>query len=131
MWTDVNNDGFVDLFVGNENRAAQLFLNKRDGTFEDVAPRAGVDRPGYTKGVPAADVDNDGWPELYVSNFGGANALFYNNHDGTFTDVTGRPASPGREGVCDLVLRLRQRRLVGRLCRQLLHVGRRSRRGRT
>ena len=95
VWTDVNNDGFVDLFVGNENRAAQLFLNKRDGTFEDVAPRAGVDRPGYTKGVSAADVDNDGWPELYVSNFGGANALFYNNHDGTFTDVTEQAGVPG------------------------------------
>jgi hypothetical protein len=95
VWTDVNNDGFVDLFVGNENRAAQLFLNKRDGTFEDVAPRAGVDRPGYTKGVSAADVDNDGWPELYVSNFGGANALFYNNRDGTFTDVTEQAGVPG------------------------------------
>ena len=95
VWTDVNNDGFVDLFVGNENRAAQLFLNKRDGTFEDVAARAGVDRPGYTKGVSAADVDNDGWPELYMSNFGGANALFYNNHDGTFTDVTQQAGVPG------------------------------------
>ncbi len=97
VWTDVNNDGFVDLFIGNENHAAQLFLNKRDGTFEDVAPRAGVDRPGYTKGVAAMDFDNDGWPDLYVSNFGGTNALFYNNRNGTFTDITAQVGVPGPE----------------------------------
>ena len=96
VWTDVNNDGFVDLFVGNENDAAQLFLNKRDGTFEDVAPRAGVDRPGFTKGVAAMDFDNDGWPDLYVSNFGGANSLFTTTATAPSRTSRRRSACPGR-----------------------------------
>ena len=87
VWVDVNNDGWLDLFVGNENGPAQLFLNKRDGTFEDVARRAGVDRKALSKGVAAGDYDNDGWPDLYVSNLGGVNFLYHNNHDGTFTEV--------------------------------------------
>ena len=86
VWTDIDNDGHLDLFVGNENGPAQLFLNKRDGTFEDIAPKAGVARSGFNKGVAAADYDNDGWPDLYVSNLGGSNFLYRNNHDGTFTE---------------------------------------------
>jgi hypothetical protein len=95
VWSDVNNDGWLDLFVGNENSAAQLFLNKRDGTFEDVARRAGVDRKALSKGVAAADYDNDGWPDLHVSNIGGANFLYHNNHDGTFTEVATSAGAPG------------------------------------
>lgn len=97
VWTDVNNDGLVDLFVGNENRAAQLFLNKGDGTFEDIAHAAGVDRTAFSKGVAAGDYDNDGWPDLYVSNFGGVNFLYHNNHDGTFTEQ-GRAAGGAGPG---------------------------------
>ncbi len=65
---------------------AALFHNNHDGTFTDVAAKAGVtnDRWGY--GVAVGDYDNDGWPDLYVSNFG-KNRLYHNNHDGTFTDV--------------------------------------------
>jgi hypothetical protein len=95
VWTDFNNDGHLDLFVGNENGPAQLFLNKRDGTFEDVAARAGVDRKGFNKGVTAADYDNDGWPDLYVSNLGGTNFLYRNNHDGTFTESAKAAGVPG------------------------------------
>jgi hypothetical protein len=87
VWTDVNNDGLLDLFVGNENAPAQLFLNKGNGTFVDVAADAGVNRVVFAKGVAAGDYDNDGWPDLYVSNNGGPNLLYHNNHDGTFTDV--------------------------------------------
>jgi hypothetical protein len=95
VWVDVNNDGWLDLFVGSENAPAQLFLNKRDGTFEEVARRAGVDRKALSKGVAADDYDNDGWPDLYVSNLGGVNFLYHNNHDGTFTEVGRSAMVPG------------------------------------
>jgi hypothetical protein len=95
VWTDYDNDGWLDLFVGNESGAAQLFRNKGDGTFEDVAPKAGVDRRGFNKGVAAADYDNDGWPDLYVSNLGGTNFLYHNNHDGTFTELARGSGVPG------------------------------------
>lgn len=94
-WTDFNNDGFVDLFVGNENAVAQLFLNQRDGTFVDVAAGAGVARSAYIKAVAAGDFNNDGWPDLYASNFGGSNFLYRNNRDGTFTDVAIAAGAPG------------------------------------
>ena len=87
VWTDINNDGFLDLFVGTEHSPAQLFLNKGDGTFVDIARPAGVNRTTFTKGVAAGDFDNDGWPDLFVSNIGGPNFLYHNNHDGTFTDL--------------------------------------------
>lgn len=87
VWTDVDNDGYLDLFVGNETGPAQLFHNKGNGTFEDVAPAAGVARSSFSKGVTAGDYDNDGWPDLYVSNYGQTNFLYHNNHDGTFTEV--------------------------------------------
>ena len=94
VWTDINNDGFLDLFVGTEHSPAQLFLNKGDGTFVDIARPAGVNRTAFTKGVTAGDFDNDGWPDLFVSNIGGPNFLYHNNHDGTFTDVA-KPAGVG------------------------------------
>ncbi len=95
VWVDINNDGLIDLFVGNENGPAQLFLNKGDGTFEDIAHSAGVDRTAFTKAVAAADYDNDGWVDLYVSNFNGDNFLYHNNHDNTFTEVAGPAGTPG------------------------------------
>ncbi len=87
VWTDINNDGLLDLFVGSENGPAQLFLNNGDGTFKDISHSAGVDTVTYAKGVVAGDYDNDGWPDLYVSNFQGENLLYHNNHDNTFTEV--------------------------------------------
>jgi hypothetical protein len=86
-WADFDNDGWVDLFVANENAPCQLFRNRGDGTFEDVAHRAGVDQVRFTKGVVAGDYDNDGYPDFYVSNGGDDNFLYHNNRDGTFTDV--------------------------------------------
>jgi len=88
VWTDIDNDGYLDLIVGNENAPLQLFLNKGDGTFVDIAKEAGLDRVAYTKSVVAADYDNDGYPDLYVSNYNGEGVLFHNNGDRTFTDVT-------------------------------------------
>lgn len=87
VWVDINNDGLLDLFVGNENGLAQLFLNRGDGTFQDISHSAGIDRIAYTKGVAAADYDNDGYVDLFVSNLGGPDFLYHNNHDNTFTEV--------------------------------------------
>jgi FG-GAP-like repeat/ASPIC and UnbV len=89
VWVDINNDGLLDLFVGNESAPAQLFLNKGDGTFQDIAITAGVtgDEREFSKGVAAADYDNDGYVDLYVSNLNGPNLLYHNNHDNTFTEV--------------------------------------------
>jgi len=88
VWADIDNDGFLDLFVGNENGPSQLFRNKGDGTFEDISHTAGVDKIAFTKGVVAADYDNDGFADLYVSNLYGGNFLYHNNHDRTFTEVS-------------------------------------------
>jgi len=93
VWTDINNDGLLDLFIGNENGPAQLFLNKGDGTFEDISASAGIDRTMFTKGVAAGDYDNDGYPDLYVSNMNGYNFLYHNNHDNTFSQVSGFPGN--------------------------------------
>jgi hypothetical protein len=86
-WADIDNDGFVDLFVGNENSPSQLFRNTGRGTFDDIGPAAGVARQAFTKAVTAGDVDHDGAVDFYVSNLGGGNFLFRNNGDRTFTDV--------------------------------------------
>jgi len=86
-WADIDNDGLLDLFVGNENAPSQLFRNRGDGTFEDISHAAGVDKTAYTKGVVAADYDKDGFVDFYLSNFDGSNVLYRNNHNLTFTDV--------------------------------------------
>jgi tetratricopeptide (TPR) repeat protein len=95
VWADINNDGFLDLFVGNEHGPNQLFLNNGDGTFKDIAHAAGTDRTAFTKGVVAADYDNDGYVDFYVSNYRGDNALYHNNRDGTFTDIARQAGVPG------------------------------------
>src|SRR6266849_3055994 len=94
---DYDNDGWLDIYLlngstiaafkGNEPPPrAMLFHNNHDGTFTDVTDKAGVanERSGF--GVAVGDYDNDGWPDIYVANYG-KNRLYHNNHDGTFTDV--------------------------------------------
>ena len=68
-----------------------LFHNRGDGTFEDVTKKAGVDNSPGAYGMQPLwfDYDNDGWPDLYVSNDAGPNYLYHNKHDGTFEDVSG------------------------------------------
>ena len=65
---------------------AALFRNNHDGTFTDVSAKAGVQNDRWGYGCSVADYDNDGWPDIYVGNYG-KNRLYHNNHDGTFTDV--------------------------------------------
>ena len=92
-WADYDNDGDLDLYIGNEvlgsavDAPCQLFQNNGDGTFTEVAKNAGVLNGAFAKGVAWGDYDNDRWPDLYVSNLNAANRLFRNNGDGTFTDV--------------------------------------------
>lgn len=94
-WLDYDNDGDLDLYVGNESRKkeseagdypSQLFRNNGDSTFTDVAKQAGVTNDRYCKGVAAGDFDNDGDMDLYLSNLG-PNRLYRNEGNGQFTDV--------------------------------------------
>ncbi|MDH3216505.1 MAG: CRTAC1 family protein [Candidatus Krumholzibacteria bacterium] len=91
-WADYDGDGDLDLFIGNETlkeslASAQLFQNQGDGTFKDVAARAGVLNNRFTKSVCWGDYDNDGDPDLFISNFFQENRLYRNQGDGTFVDV--------------------------------------------
>jgi enediyne biosynthesis protein E4 len=94
---DYDKDGWLDIFLVNgstfdamdgkaEPPHAALFHNNHDGTFTNVAEQAGVTNGRWGTGVAVGDYDNDGWPDIFVSNFG-KNRLYHNNHDGTFTDV--------------------------------------------
>jgi len=83
----VVNGSTVDALTGKATPPhAALFRNNHDGTFTDVAKQAGVENDRWGTGVAIADFDNDGWPDIYVTNVG-KNRLYRNNHDGTFTDV--------------------------------------------
>lgn len=94
---DYDNDGWLDIYLLNGSTMsalqgkeppprAMLFHNNHDGTFTDVTDKAGVANERWGFGTAVADYDNDGWPDIYVANFG-KNRLYHNNHDGTFTDV--------------------------------------------
>jgi hypothetical protein len=94
---DYDNDGWLDIYLLNASTfaamkgqeappRAALLHNNHDGTFTDVTDKAGVANERWGFGVAIADYDNDGWPDIYVANYG-KNRLYHNNHDGTFTDV--------------------------------------------
>jgi enediyne biosynthesis protein E4 len=102
---DYDNDGRLDIFLVNGAPLSdptlpgtiphktgpeywnRLYHQKKDGTFEDVTEKAGLQGTGYDMGVAVGDYDNDGYEDLYVTGYGG-NHLYHNNGDGTFTDVT-------------------------------------------
>ena len=94
---DFDNDGLLDIYLVNSPTVAtagdprtarsELWRNQGDGTFVDVTDKAGVGYPGWGMGAVAADFDNDGWDDLYVTCYG-PNKLYHNNGNGTFSDVT-------------------------------------------
>jgi hypothetical protein len=107
---DYNNDGLLDIFLvnsghltaplrlpesfdrGNRRYWNRLYRQNRDGSFSDVTAAAGLANAGegnYGMGAATGDYDNDGYVDLYVTNYG-RNILYHNNGDGTFTDVTAR-----------------------------------------
>ena len=96
---DVDGDGWLDVFLVNGTTLqgfstatapiCHLYRNRRDGTFEDVTARAGVGQSGWGQGACAADYDNDGHDDLFVTSWG-QNHLYHNRGDGTFEDVTTR-----------------------------------------
>ena len=103
---DYDGDGWMDIYLVNSGRADfyippaplhnALYRNNRDGTFTDVTERAGVGASGYGMGVAVGDYNGDGFPDLYVTQYG-RSILYRNNKDGTFTDVTEHAgvAAPG------------------------------------
>ena len=109
---DYDADGFEDLFFVNGARLEspmpfgaapdksdpkywnRLYHNNGDGTFTDVTAKAGLEGHSYGMGVAVGDYDNDGRPDIYVTNFG-RNILYHNNGDGTFTDVTEKAGVAG------------------------------------
>ena len=103
---DYDNDGWMDIYLVNSGKCDfydpnpplrnALYHNNRDGTFTDVTEKARVPGGGYGQGVAVGDYDGDGFPDLYVTQYG-KSILYHNNGDGTFTDVTEKAgvAAPG------------------------------------
>jgi hypothetical protein len=103
VWADFNNDGWLDVFIGTENsggadmgglHTSMLYINNHDGTFTNVAQNAHCDIVGYIKGVTAADYNNDGWPDIFISTMDGNKHLLRNmcikGKDVQFDEVTGK-----------------------------------------
>ena len=103
---DYDNDGWMDIYLVNSGKCDfydpnpplrnALYHNNRDGTFTDVTEKARVPGGGYGQGVAVGDFDGDGFPDLYITQYG-RSILYHNNGDGTFTDVTEKAgvAAPG------------------------------------
>ncbi|MDA2930104.1 CRTAC1 family protein [Acidobacteria bacterium AH-259-O06] len=96
-WADFDLDGWLDLFIGNESTSNQihpceLFRNNGNGTFTEIASKVKLDHTGFVKGVAWGDYNNDGYPDLYLSQFEDKNLLFRNDgpkgNGWSFTEVT-------------------------------------------
>ena len=88
-WPDIyfTNAPGIDMALAGHKARSALYHNNHDGTFTDVTEKAGVGYPCWAMGASIGDYDNDGWPDLLVTCFGGV-VLYRNNHDGTFSNVT-------------------------------------------
>ncbi|MDT7779252.1 MAG: enediyne biosynthesis protein [Acidobacteriota bacterium] len=104
-WVRVNEDNLLDLIVINDSTPKQLYLNKGDGTFEEVGYPSGIalnenGREQAGMGVALGDYDNDGLVDFYITNFSDdSNTLYHNDGEGNFTDLTfqaglGEPTIP-------------------------------------
>jgi hypothetical protein len=105
---DFDQDGYIDIYacsgtwlegVSKSEKPAELpgnhlYHNRGDGTFEDITKKAGVGGPWYSMGVTSGDFNNDGYPDLFISNYG-PNVLLKNNGNGTFSDITKRAGVGG------------------------------------
>ncbi|MDN3642058.1 CRTAC1 family protein [Lutimonas halocynthiae] len=98
---DFDQDGFMDIYTCSgtwvegfsktkppvSDHYNRLYRNLTDGTFQEVSIKAGVAGPWYSMGITVGDVNNDGYPDIYLSNYGD-NTLYLNKGDGTFEDIT-------------------------------------------
>lgn len=101
---DYDGDGLADIYLPNGAALLgvtydppprhALYKNVGSSQFQDVTEQAGLARPAFGLGIAVADYDNDGFPDIYLNNFG-PNLLYHNNGDGTFTDVTAYAGVPG------------------------------------
>jgi len=111
---DYDNDGFIDIYVCSgqfikgfsKEKPTQkklqnhLYHNLGNGTFKDVTAKAGVGNAGYSLGATIGDINNDGYPDIFVSNYG-SNVLYKNNGNGTFSDIT-KKAKVGGGKACSV-----------------------------
>lgn len=83
-WNDFNNDGWLDVFIGNESAAVddgntcELFINNKNGTFTNIATQSNTDIRAYVKGVTSGDYDKDGWVDIFISTMGSTKVLLRN-----------------------------------------------------
>lgn len=106
-FVDFDNDGFLDVYAVNgaplpgtryqQRPRHQFWRNRGDGTFEDLTDRAGLGSTRFGGGICAGDFDNDGWTDLYVTNYG-KNHLYRNLGNGRFEDVAERAGVAGKDG---------------------------------
>lgn len=94
-WADLNLDGWLDLVIGNEGHAIELFVNKGNGTFREMGAAAGLSRRTFVKGVTTGDYDNDGWPDIFCAVLGGPNLLYHNEGQSNGLLFTEKAAAAG------------------------------------